>query len=181
MSSQGVHTGSAHAVSHPQAASQAPGAARADRAPAARGHRAADGATAPASPNSASTGWRPRPGSRAPASTSTSRTRATCCAGWPARCSPISPTAPTAGGAWRGDTIPTTSAPPSPASSPATGVINRCSSHSTRWPATTRRSAATYRELLTGDLADGSPGSSRTVRPTAPSAGSCPRPPRPAR
>ena len=33
--------------------------------------------------------------------------------------------APSAGGAWRGGTIPTTSAPAWPPSSPATGVINR--------------------------------------------------------
>ena len=50
------------------------------------------------------------------------------CAAWPARCSPISPTAPNAGGTWRGDTIQTTPAPGWPASSPATADINRYSS-----------------------------------------------------
>ena len=37
-----------------------------------------------------------------------------------------------------GVTIPTTSAPRWPASSPAIGGISRCWSRSTRWPATTR-------------------------------------------
>jgi len=42
------------------------------------------------------------------------------------KCSPISPKAPNGGGVWRGDTIPMTSAPGWPPSSPATGDINRC-------------------------------------------------------